>query len=1417
MSSSEETAAILKQLKIQGEVLQAILKNQATAASTKANTESTSPGAIVSHNITLEAFDPDEEDFSSYKERLENFFTMRGMTGQSQEHDSAKRSVLLGCLKRDQFKQLSALTVPHKPSEKSYNELVEILEKRFDPISNVHTERHRFLSRVQTKSESLTSYISALKMIGQKCQWVCHVDNCKAQIDSIFQAQFIRGIRDNYIREKILVMKTETSLEKTLETALALEAAHKQNVEEYTSDAAPTQSTNVHKVSMHDNNSPYFRSRSRSRSSSHHRNRNTFHKNGSTYREKSTTKERLQKLGIQDLQCLRCGKYNHTARQCRVNYRQLKCKSCNNTGHVESVCIRTKANKNQVNMVYADDEEFDVHCVNHTSDQYKIYDVLQNSEDKYARKIYVSVRLHNKVQKFELDTGSAVSILSRHDFEQLNLHTKITECPNIRFRAYNKQLIVPEGYVHIPITYNNKTIEDKLYIVSENFSPILGRIWIRKLDIIDIQDGSSDDENEIYYMDTEHDIYKKFPQVFTQQIGKIPNVSCTLKLKPDAKPTYRPPRPVPYALISKVDEELDSLEKQGIIEKTEYSQWGTPLVIVPKSNDTVRICADYRMTVNNQLEPAHYPIPRVEELFTKLHGSTYFCVLDVYKAYLHVSLDEQSSLVAGISTHRGTYKVNRLFFGIATGPSVFHGVMAPILNGLEGCVAYFDDIVIHGKTEEECYTHLIACLQRLQLFDIHLNKDKCKFFVRKIRYLGHIISEKGLEKDPEKVKALVHAPEPTDVNEVRSFLGMVNYYTKFIPHASTLLYPLNSLLKKSTPFKWTEECDRAFKKVKEEIASDKVLITYSSKLPLVLECDASPYGISGILCHKIDGNLKPISFISRTLTAAERNYSHLDKEATAIFWSVKKFYQYLYGVKFTLITDNRPLQSIFNPNKHLPSITALRLTRYALFLRQFDYNIQYRAGSQNQVADYFSRAPLKLLHTNVVDESFIIHESAVNLLSTAQPTAITSEDIVRETTRDSELNKLRTELQSGKCTSTEFSLHNGVIMRGQRVVIPESIQQYVLQELHQTHCGIVKMKALARSTVYWKNIDKDIESLVRSCPACVQITHVAKKVPLHPWEKPNEIWQRIHADFAGPIEGKQLFIVVDALTKWVEVEVFHKAPTSSSTISALRRMFAGNGIPNILVTDNASIFKSEEFEQFCKVLGIAHRTSAPYHPASNGQAERTVQTFKRKLKAMLTEEPKHLEKKIQHILFHYRNTPIAEGKSPAELHVGRTLRSKLHMLQPSTRSMPPDPVAVNTREFQVGQRVLSRHYLGADKWKTGTITERLGRIHYSVKLDNGPVVKRHVNQLKFTEYKQKQDEEDVIQPEETPKKVKTVTFTLPPVQLIPTRPPPTNNSTSSIPVQPRRRVRPVIDPESLRRSTRTRNPVERLNYFIRGG
>ncbi|KAF2891987.1 hypothetical protein ILUMI_14186, partial [Ignelater luminosus] len=237
--------------------------------------------------------------------------------------------------------------------------------------------------------------------------------------------------------------------------------------------------------------------------------------------------------------------------------------------------------------------------------------------------------------------------------------------------------------------------------------------------------------------------------------------------------------------------------------------------------------------------------------------------------------------------------------------------------------------------------------------------------------------------------------------------------------------------------------------------------------------NASLYGLAAILSHRINGENKPVDFISRTLTAAEKNYSHIDKEATAIYWSVKKFFQYLYGTEFTFVTSSKPLQSIFNPEKQLPSITALRLTRYALFLRQFQYKIQH------QNVDYFSRAPVLKSNSREIDEIYVIHEVLINQISTSS--TITAERIRLETTKDPELVKLKVELSSTPSDQTQYALH---------------------QELHDTHIGVVKMKATARSTCYWKNIDKDIESLVRSCAACTQNQKDPKKVPIHQWEEP---------------------------------------------------------------------------------------------------------------------------------------------------------------------------------------------------------------------------------------------------------------------------------------------------------------------------
>ncbi|XP_054280986.1 uncharacterized protein K02A2.6-like [Macrosteles quadrilineatus] len=586
-------------------------------------------------------------------------------------------------------------------------------------------------------------------------------------------------------------------------------------------------------------------------------------------------------------------------------------------------------------------------------------------------------------------------------------------------------------------------------------------------------------------------IKQRFSSVFEQCIGKTPNFTCSLKLKDNSRPVYLKPRPVPHALREAVENELDKLEKEDVIEKVDQSEWGTPIVVIPKANGAVRICADYKVTVNQQLHDSRYPIPRIEDILNKMRNGNYFCTLDIYKAYLHLSVDSESSKVQTITTHKGTYLAKRLFFGIKTAPNEFHKFIDQVVQNLEGTVAYFDDIVVQGCTFEECKSRLIKVLEKLEQHNLHVNVEKCKFFERKVQYLGHIISKDGIQKSPEKVRAIQDAPRPTNITGVRQFLGLVQYYSKFIKDASTLLNPLHQLLRKEKRFHWSQECEKAFTCVKEEIASDTVLTPYNPDFPVILATDASPVGLSAVLSHKMPNNEeRPIVFASRSLTAAERNYSQLDREATAVYWG---YY----------------------------------LSRHPL--------------------------PIKEENINVVDEDYTVRRETIHCITTD---TIMAKDIEKETSLDEELSRLKEKLLNGEVADPEISLQDGIIFRGNRVIIPKKLQPKILQELHSTHVGIVRMKSLARNYGYWKNIDTDIESMVASCKACCENKKNPEKAPTHVWEIPKRNWQRVHMDYAGPFLNHNFLIVVDARSKWPEIYPIKSAPTTASTIHYLREIFS---------------------------------------------------------------------------------------------------------------------------------------------------------------------------------------------------------------------------------------------------------------------
>ena len=1166
-----------------------------------------------------------------------------------------------------------------KATDFTFEEIVKKVKEHHCPKPSQIAQRFKFNTRVQGATESISEFVAELRSIATYCEFK------DATITEMMRDRLVCGVRDKRLQQRLLAEPDNVAFDKALKLAQSFEAAEKDVKDMQRHDPSGHVSAQVNKATHKQQQPP-------------------SHKPSS---------------------CFRCGA-NHNPSTCR--FKQEQCHSCGKTGHIAKVC-RSKPKPRP-------EKKLKTHKVEESStspSEYTLFPV----KDAKSSPLQTTVKLDGHSVTMEIDTGASVSLISEATFRKIwGPQPPHLQASTVTLHGYGGEQIPVVGSLNVTVQHCQQTEELSLTVVAGDGPSLLGRDWLAKIKLDWKRIMKLDERDQL------QQILERHAAVFAPGLGKVEGVEVKLQVNTQVPPKFCKARPLPFALRQRVEKELDRLEAEQVIAPVQFSEWAAPIVPVTKSNGSVRICGDYKLTANQATKTEVYPLPRIEELFTSLTGGTCFSKLDLSHAYLQLSLAEESQPYLTINTHRGLYRYKRLPFGVASAPAIFQRTMESLLQGIPHVCVYIDDILITGSTEQEHLHNLEAVLNRLQKVGMKLKKEKCEFLAAEVEYLGHRISKEGLQPTEAKVRAITEAPDPQNVTELKSFLGLVNYYSRFLPNLATTLSPLYALLHKNTPWRWRKEHKEAVQQVKAMLKSPDVLVHYDPDKPLVLTCDASPYGVGAVLSHSLDDKSdRPVAYASRSLSAVERRYSQLDKEALAIVYGVKQFHQYLCGRVFQIYSDHKPLMYLFNESKGVPTMASARVQRWALTLSAYNYRIRYKKGSEVPNADALSRLPLPDVPDNVP-----IPAEHILLMEHLSNTPASATQIRTMTHRNPTLAKIKTYVQQGRWPSgsnsdpetqpywrrkDELSLEDGCLLWGQRVIVPPRLREKVLSELHETHPGICRTKALARQYVWWPRIDDDLESLVKKCAVCQQSRPNPPAAPLHPWEWPHEPWTRIHADYAGPFMGRMFLVIVDSHTKWMEVHITGNS-TAQTTIDKMRTTFAALGIPEQVVSDNGPAFKSEEFKEFLRKNCVRHSMTSPYHPASNGLAERAVQTLKSGLKKM---RDGNLETRLARFLFWYRTTPHATtGVSPAELLFGRRLRSPLDKLKPelsrNVRHRQENQKSnhdyhAKERDISPGCTVYAKNFGRGKPWLSGVVEEEKGPVSFMIKLSDG----RKVNPL----------------------------------------------------------------------------------------
>ncbi|GJV34830.1 putative reverse transcriptase domain-containing protein [Tanacetum coccineum] len=968
--------------------------------------------------------------------------------------------------------------------------------------------------------------------------------------------------------------------------------------------------------------------------------------------------------------CHKCNKVGHFARDCRStgnannanNQRgtgsgqKPTCYECGVQGHYKRECPKLKNNKNRGNQAGNDRAPA------------KVYVVGRAGTNPDSNIVTGTFLLNNRYASILFDTGADRSFVSTAFSSQMDI------TPSTLDHYYNVELadgrIIGLNTILRGCTLNllNHPFNINLMPVElGSFDAIIGMDWLAKYQaiivcaekIVRIPWGNEtlivhgDESNQghearlhiISYSKTQEymlkgcpvflahvttneiedksekkrledvPIVQDFPEVFPEDLPGLPptrQVEFQIDLVPGAAPVARAPYRLAPSEMKELSEQLKELSDKGFI-RPSSSPWGAPVLFVKKKDGSFRMCIDYRelnkLTVKNR-----YPLPRIDDLFDQLQGSSVYSKIDLRSGYHQLRVREEDIPKTAFRTRYGHYEFQVMPFGLTNAPAVFMDLMnrvcKPYLDKF--VIVFIDDILIYSKNKQEHEEHLKLILELLKKEELYAKFSKCEFWIPKVQFLGHVIDSEGIHVDPTKIESIKDWTSPKSPMEIRQFLGLAGYYRRFIEGFSKIAKPITKLTQKKVKFEWGDKQEAAFQMLKQKLCSAPILALHEGSEDFIAYYDASKKGLGAVLMQRE----KVIAYASRQLKIHEKNYMTHDLELGAVVFALKIWRHYLYGTKCTVFTDHKSLQHILNQKE-----LNMRQRRWLELLSDYDCEIRYHPGKANVVADALSRKerdqPLRV-RALVMTIGLDLPKQILNAQTEARkPENIKNEDVggmLLENAKDPE--KVRKEKLEPRA--------DGTLCFNGRSWLPcyGDLRTVIMHESHKSkysiHPGSDKMYQDIKKLYWWPNMKADIATYVSKCLTCVKVKaeHQRPSGLLVQPKIPEWKWDNITIDFVMKLPKSSqgydtIWVIVDRLTKSaIFVPMRETDPLDKLARMYLKEVVTRHGIPVLIICDHDPRFASNFWKSLQNALGTNLDMSTAYHPQTDRQSERTIQTLK---------------------------------------------------------------------------------------------------------------------------------------------------------------------------------------------------------------